>query len=683
MINHNIPSLFIENLGRKISVEQFSNELHISLEDGKRQFLLLEEWSQREHIQLLKDNELDIATVSKHWVSIYQNTYENNVMYTDIQRQKGIFMCVFADDVDTSVYLFQELFNVSKNTILSDIKELRNSLMPLRIELKYSRKEGYYLCGAERIIRNAAYKMVDELLFEELGELLLYKIMWEQNQYSYSYIKSAILTLRDHNKLSFIPSKVEFLVYFLSFTLARSKKNTIKLTQEDRLFLQKVELFNEIEPLVLDLEKEFSVKNIKNEHLYLLIVFLTILQGNPKEQAFEFLRHCSKEIIAETEKIAAISFLDHSLLLNVYSHLVPAYFRLRYEFPLNNLLIDDIKNQYGEMFTLVSKSMEPLKKIIDKSINESEIGYFTILFGGAILNQREDESAENIKALIVCPSGISSSLIMKTELEKIFPMIDFFSTSEINRMDNLDLNNYDILFSNINLKIDRKVYYVKPVMNRIEKAKLLQEVQKEILIPGMIYPSASEILNMILPYVTIKEGYSEEKLLHIISKKIEKKIENRKDVRPMLSELLTEEKIIISDEIMNWEEAIELSASPMLKAGQIEASYVKAMINKVHEFGAFINIGTFIALPHARPEDGVNELGMSLLKLQKPVNLLDDDKHPVKVFICLAAVDNETHLKALATLTKILSNKEKLEQLINAQSKEEILKIIDMNEEEK
>jgi transcriptional antiterminator len=173
MINHNIPSLFIENLGRKISVEQFSNELHISLEDGKRQFSLLEEWSQREHIQLLKDNELDIATVSKHWVSIYQNTYENNVMYTDIQRQKGIFMCVFADDVDTSVYLFQELFNVSKNTILSDIKELRNSLIPLRIELKYSRKEGYYLCGAERIIRNAAYKMVDELLFEELGELLL------------------------------------------------------------------------------------------------------------------------------------------------------------------------------------------------------------------------------------------------------------------------------------------------------------------------------------------------------------------------------------------------------------------------------------------------------------------------------------------------------------------------------
>ena len=34
--------------------------------------------------------------------------------------------------------------------------------------------------------------------------------------------------------------------------------------------------------------------------------------------------------------------------------------------------------------------------------------------------------------------------------------------------------------------------------------------------------------------------------------------------------------------------------------------------------GAFIHIGDHIALPHARPEDGVNEVGMSLLKLQQP-----------------------------------------------------------------
>ena len=33
------------------------------------------------------------------------------------------------------------------------------------------------------------------------------------------------------------------------------------------------------------------------------------------------------------------------------------------------------------------------------------------------------------------------------------------------------------------------------------------------------------------------------------------------------------------------------------------------MIGKVEEFGPFINLGKGIAIPHARPEDGVNEVG--------------------------------------------------------------------------
>ena len=34
------------------------------------------------------------------------------------------------------------------------------------------------------------------------------------------------------------------------------------------------------------------------------------------------------------------------------------------------------------------------------------------------------------------------------------------------------------------------------------------------------------------------------------------------------------------------------------------------MIERVEQYGAFIHIGDHIALPHARPEDGVNEVGM-------------------------------------------------------------------------
>ena len=55
---------------------------------------------------------------------------------------------------------------------------------------------------------------------------------------------------------------------------------------------------------------------------------------------------------------------------------------------------------------------------------------------------------------------------------------------------------------------------------------------------------------------------------------------------------------------------------------------------------------------------------------------MDDVKHEIKLFIVLAAIDNETHLRALSTLTKILSNKERLSQLLAATDAAEVEQIL-------
>lgn len=62
---------------------------------------------------------------------------------------------------------------------------------------------------------------------------------------------------------------------------------------------------------------------------------------------------------------------------------------------------------------------------------------------------------------------------------------------------------------------------------------------------------------------------------------------------------------------------------------------------------------------------------------------MDDVKHEIKLFIVLAAIDNETHLRALSTLTKILSNKERLSQLLTATNAAEVEQILLEEEGEK
>lgn len=106
------------------------------------------------------------------------------------------------------------------------------------------------------------------------------------------------------------------------------------------------------------------------------------------------------------------------------------------------------------------------------------------------------------------------------------------------------------------------------------------------------------------------------------------------------------------------------------------------MIEAVHQHGPYINIGKNIALAHARPENGVKHLGMSLMKLDKPVDLVDQ-AHPVTIFITLAAIDNTAHLKALSELASLLGKEDKLEQLLNAKNQEDILSIIEEEENEK
>lgn len=144
----------------------------------------------------------------------------------------------------------------------------------------------------------------------------------------------------------------------------------------------------------------------------------------------------------------------------------------------------------------------------------------------------------------------------------------------------------------------------------------------------------------------------------------------------MLGELITKDTYRYSDATVSWKEAIALAAQPLVEQEKVEERYIDAMIGKVEEFGPFIDLGKGIAIPHARPEDGVKEVGMSMLRLEHPVHLLDDPAHEIKLLICIAAVDNQTHLRALSHLTSILRESKNIQQLVDSKEFSEIADLL-------
>lgn len=123
----------------------------------------------------------------------------------------------------------------------------------------------------------------------------------------------------------------------------------------------------------------------------------------------------------------------------------------------------------------------------------------------------------------------------------------------------------------------------------------------------------------------------------------------------MITNYLTKETMKHTEKVDDWKEGIRLAAEPLLKKGVIEPSYIGSMIQSVNDNGPYIVLKDYFALPHAKAGEGVNEVGMSLLTLDEPVDLKNN---PVKVFLVLAAVDSSAHLEALSELSELLMDDE-------------------------
>ncbi|NHM30679.1 PTS sugar transporter subunit IIA [Neobacillus terrae] len=144
----------------------------------------------------------------------------------------------------------------------------------------------------------------------------------------------------------------------------------------------------------------------------------------------------------------------------------------------------------------------------------------------------------------------------------------------------------------------------------------------------------------------------------------------------MLNQLLTLDTIQIRQDVRDWKEAIQIAAVPLLKKGSIQPEYIDAMIENVQDYGPYIVLAPKIALAHARPEQGVKELGMSLLCLKESVAFSQESRHDANLIFVLAAADSETHLNTLSQLAGLLSNEEAIQSIMEADSTLQIMKVI-------
>lgn len=646
MINYDLDILFFSNH----KLWKLERILEVTNLDKEKFYRMLEEFNQKLEKQSLKKLEyknglLAIPDKVENFEETRYSINQKTFILTEVERRSLIYLLIFINKTPLSIALFQTYLQISKNTILSDLKKLREELMSENIQVEYSRKKGFYFHFEEKILQEKAWYFLQNLS-EDSGFYILSKVLNDKKP----------LTIFKNNQL------------------------LKKMMQELQIEIVYSRYLSTLLFACLLRHRTFE-KNSENINDLLKSLIIGMSDGKSAIGQDKGLYRMAFNIMENVMKLAAIEFDDFTkTFMALLAHLTPAYYRIRNHFELKNVLLERIKNEYHSLFLLMDNALRPLKDEVGE-ISESEKAYFVILFGGEIYKNKY--SGQSLKAIVLCVNGISSSLIMQKRLESLFPTMEFILSARVSHFEKLPINSYDIIFSTVPLKSDKKVYLMSAFPDQREENKLYNQVLQDFQLPGFAKPSAQTILDSIEPYIIIKDPVNRQDLIKIIEKKLNRTRKEGKLSGVMLTDLLTKEKIRFTNKELSWQEAIELAAQPLLDKHEIEERYIKAIIDKVEAFGPYIDLGLGIALPHARPEEGVKKLGMSFLRCEHPVKLMDDVKHEIKLFIVLAAIDNETHLRALSTLTKILSNKERLSQLLAATNAAEVEQILLEEEGEK
>ncbi|MEH6962329.1 BglG family transcription antiterminator [Priestia megaterium] len=571
-------------------------------------------------------------------------------------------MCILRGGKIGTQQLMDET-EVSRNSVLQDIKDLKNKWVKKGISLTYSYKDGYEVKGSESDIRNLLYIHITELLSQHQEELLK-RVM--KADYEYSMIYNWLVECEDKLGMAFTDKMLTQLAYMLTCCIQRiGGKRYVDASITRKEELEKTRQYKALQEIESVLGFDFP----PHEKHYLATVLLSA-KVNVVNQADsdDWMRSIVKEMVSRFQAYACVVFEDRNRLeQNLYIHLKTAYYRLLYNIHLPNPMLSAIETKYQDIVELTKKALLPLENSLQIRINEDEISYFALHFGGWMKKQEGRQKQKRI--VIVCANGIGTSRMLQYQLEQLLTDAELIGPMTVRDYEQFK-ETYDLVITTTPLKKRMNVMLVNPILTDDEKQRLIDLVE-----PASSQLTTQAIMGIIKQHANIQDEPALLANLKLVIQQSKKMV--REDKKPMLHEVLQEPFLQLTDSADDWKSAVRLAAKPLLNYEYIEPSYVEAMIKSVEQLGPYIVIAPKVALPHARPEQGVNRVGMSMLRLKEPVYFSTEKQHGAQLIIVLAATDNETHLKALSQLSMMLSENDNIDKLIAMNTKQEMLALIE------
>lgn len=550
---------------------------------------------------------------------------------TEGRRLNIIEMLLFENRTVTFEYL-SEAFMVSKSSISYDLKFI-NQLLTSGNEAKLtSDLKGTRISGDESEIQKCFQEFNLYLLKEYFDVLensesdkfnLLSKYygsdvvnVCSRVLYSYMRINSGVI---DQHYVTNILSVLIIMIYRM-----REDHNIDDIKNEkDTQFEEIAESL--IKKVSLRIHFNYTIKDIKFLSTFLKSYHFETL---PDKSVFQ---EVTDKMIHKVGESLNVDFSKDEVLLNhLINHIPPMLYRLQQNVHIKNPFVYQIKQEFSMVFNLIWLLLREYEEKWNVTFNEDEIGFLTIHFQSALERKKKSR-----KILVVCPTGTATSELLANRLANILPNITTIEIASTKEVQQFDLDEIDLVVSTTNLNMQsEKVIVVSPFLNEYDR-------------------------------LNISNFFSEEL-------KLGKENQSINIEFPHLSQVINKKYIFTEREFKSKETLLNQIGQVLVKDNIVSDGFIDSIIKREGLGGT--DLPTGIAIPHGNPKY-VNKTNVAIIINKKPFKWLE---HQVKIviLICISEKDTKKIKNILSDVYSIVHNKQLINTLDNADSKEKVYEII-------
>jgi mannitol operon transcriptional antiterminator len=414
--------------------------------------------------------------------------------YSQKERQKILLATLLDSSEPIKLAALSKELGVTPATISQDLDGVKKWLSTFNLSLIKKRGWGVQIIGTENNRRSAMRNLLAEL-FNEADLFSHFKDIPEGEQSDHAnLLLERLLGLVEKEKITRVEKVLKKEVETLPYTLAGSsysglvvhlalalerieKGEAISFHPELVAKLRETEEYPVASRIAEQLKREFGWAVPESEIANIALHLRGAKLGDDRNYWFDgsglALEETAELVRRIGEKTGVSLEGDSSLMQGLLAHLERAIFRLEEGLPIHNPLLPRIQKDYPDLFKTVG---EVVKEIFPEyQIPQEEIGYLVMHFGAAIERRKREQP---LHALVVCASGIGTSRLLASRLQREFPEITWVHTASLTEWEKPDTRKYDLILSTIPLEMEESKYIrVHPYLTEKDIERIHKHLQ--------------------------------------------------------------------------------------------------------------------------------------------------------------------------------------------------------------